>query len=218
MSFTRFTFVRHGETEWNLQRRVMGHQDSALTPMGIAQTRRLAERLGPVHFDAIYSSDLRRAVATAEILVENRSPGELRIDARLRERCMGIFEGRTAAEARDLYPAEWQCNSRRDEDYALPNGESPRQIVARVGEVLTALATAHAGGHVLVVTHGGFLTALFQYVFGGSYADAQRAHRPNAGINVFVCEDSRWTMNTWGDVAHLEGLRALDDPINQPAG
>jgi broad specificity phosphatase PhoE len=64
---THLTFVRHGETEWNLQGRVMGHLDSALTPTGIEQARRLAARLRGTEFDAIYTSDLGRAEATAPV-------------------------------------------------------------------------------------------------------------------------------------------------------
>jgi probable phosphoglycerate mutase len=214
---THLTFVRHGETEWNLQRRVMGHRDSALTPTGIEQARRLAARLRGVEFDAIYTSDLGRAVATAAILAEDRAV-EVRQDVRLRERRMGAFEGLTVPEMRERYPREREAYERLGaEHFDGLEIECVRDHAARVWECACELAARHeGGGRVLVVTHGGALTAMFQQVFEMPHAAAQKARRPNAGVNVFVCEAGRWTMDTWGDTAHLEGLRSLDDPINQP--
>ncbi len=213
---TQLTFVRHGETEWNLQRRVMGHRDSALTQTGIEQARRLAVRLRGVAFDAIYTSDLGRAVTTAAILAEGRAV-EARSDARLRERRMGAFEGLTVPEMRERYPREREEYERRGaEAFEGLEIESVRDHSARVWACALELATRHEGGRVLVVTHGGALTALFQKVFDVSYAAAQKAKRPNAGVNAFICDADRWAMETWGDTAHLEGLRTLDDPINQP--
>lgn len=213
---THLMFVRHGETEWNLQRRVMGHRDSALTPMGVEQARRLAERLRDVEFDAIYTSDLGRAETTAAILTGERVV-EVRRDARLRERRMGAFEGLTVPEMRERYPRERDAYERLGaEHFDDLDLESVRDHAARVWECACELATRHDGGRVLVVTHGGVLTAMFLKVFEAPYAQAQKAKRPNAGINLFVCDGGRWTMEAWGDTAHLEGLRTLDDPINQP--
>jgi probable phosphoglycerate mutase len=213
---TQLMFVRHGETEWNLRRRVMGHRDSALTPTGIEQARRLAGRLRDGEFDAIYTSDLGRAEATAAILAGERVV-EVRRDPRLRERRMGAFEGLTVPEMRERYPRERDIYERLGAEYF--DGlelESVRDHAARVWECACELARWHEGGRVLVVTHGGVLTAMFQKVFEVPYAAAQKAKRPNAGISLFVCDDNRWTMETWGDTAHLEDLRSLDDPINQP--
>jgi probable phosphoglycerate mutase len=211
---THLTFVRHGETEWNLQGRVMGHLDSALTPTGVEQARRLAARLRGTEFNAIYTSDLGRAEATAAILGEGR-PGEARRDPRLRERRMGLFEGLTVPEMRERMPCERAEYERLGaENFVGLEIESVRDHAARVWACARELAERHAGDRVLVVTHGGTLTALFLEVFGLSYAQAQKARRPNAGVSVFGCEDGRWSMETWGDTAHLEGLRSLDDPIN----
>jgi broad specificity phosphatase PhoE len=213
---TQLTFVRHGETEWNLQRRVMGHRDSALTPMGVEQARRLAVRLRDKAFDAIYTSDLGRAKATAAILAEGRGV-EIRRDARMRERRMGLFEGLTVPEMHARYPREREEYERFGaERFDGLEIENVRDHLARVWECAGELASRHEGGCVLVVTHGGALTALFQKAFDVPYAAAQKAKRPNAGINIFTRASDGWTMETWGDTAHLDGLRALDDPINGP--
>jgi broad specificity phosphatase PhoE len=128
---------------------------------------------------------------------------------------MGVFEGLTVSEMRERMPRERAEYERLGaENFIGLEIESVRDHAARVWECARELAERHAGGRVLVVTHGGALTALFLEVFGLSYAQAQKARRPNAGVNVFTCEDGCWSMETWGDTAHLEGLRALDDPIN----
>src|SRR5690242_5784438 len=85
----RLIAVRHGETEWNVELREMGHLDSALTPIGIQQAEALGHRLKKLGFDALYSSDLGRAIQTAEIIAticEKR----VHLHAGLRERHMGV--------------------------------------------------------------------------------------------------------------------------------
>src|SRR5438477_4218649 len=87
---TQIIIVRHGETTWNLEGRHQGHLDSPLTKRGVAQAEALAARLGNEEFAALYSSDLGRALATAEI-IGTRCGKSVVIDARLRERNLGIF-------------------------------------------------------------------------------------------------------------------------------
>src|SRR5690349_7599240 len=97
--------VRHGETEWNVEGREIGQLDSALTLRGVQQAEALAQRLSELRIDALYSSDLGRAMRTAEIIsLECGVP--VVADPALRERHMGIFQGLTTDESRKRYPAE----------------------------------------------------------------------------------------------------------------
>jgi probable phosphoglycerate mutase len=91
--------IRHGETQWNVEGREMGQLDSPLTPLGLRQAEAIADRLGKLEFDALYSSDLGRAVQTAEAIA-SRCGRDIRLDAGLRERNMGIFQGLTLEEMR----------------------------------------------------------------------------------------------------------------------
>ncbi len=191
-------------------REEIGQLDSPLTDVGLAQAGQLARRLENVHFDAFYSSDLGRATATAALLAE-RQPIRVIFEPRLRERHMGIFQGYTIAEMRERYPKERADYEKIGFEYVIPGGESAKQRLGRTMTCLDELAARHRDGSVLIVTHGGILTGIFQHVLGISPESAHRFRRLNAAINVFVCEDSRWILETWGDISHLEGLKTLDD-------
>ena len=91
---TELILVRHGETEWNREHRMQGHRDSPLSETGWAQARRLGGRLKDETFGALYSSDLGRARNTAQS-VADATGHEIIVDARLRERHFGVFEGLT---------------------------------------------------------------------------------------------------------------------------
>jgi len=214
LSQTRFIIVRHGETEWNVQEREMGQLDSPLTPNGLAQAMQLAARLEDVHLAAFYSSDLGRAAATSAMIAKRRAI-EVSFDIRLRERNMGIFQGLTVAGMRDRHPKERADYERIGFDYVIPGGESARQRVERTMTCLNELAVRHQGGTVLIVTHGGILTGLFQHVLGMSPESSRRFRRPNAAVNVFICEEGQWILETWGDISHLAGIATLDDPAEK---
>ncbi len=87
---TVFYIVRHGQTDWNVQKKIQGHADIPLNDTGRAQAAELSETLGPIAFDYCFSSDLQRAAETALILNRNSS---IQVDQRLRERNFGPWEG-----------------------------------------------------------------------------------------------------------------------------
>jgi broad specificity phosphatase PhoE len=137
---TTLLLVRHGETDWNADGRLQGQTDRPLTDFGRRQARQLAEELGSeeLELDAIYSSDLARARETADIVGE-RLALPVALDADLREKDWGTWEGLTAVE-RDRV------------DFA---GESTEAHQERTLRALRRIAERHPGGRVLVVTHGG---------------------------------------------------------------
>jgi broad specificity phosphatase PhoE len=114
--------VRHGETEWNVQRREMGQLDSPLTVRGIQQAEALGRRLSGIKFDELYSSDLGRAVQTAEIIAATCEK-LVRLDSGLRERNMGLFQGLTWKEMSEKYPSEHETYKRTGFYNAIPGGE-----------------------------------------------------------------------------------------------
>jgi len=203
MNPTRFIITRHGETEWNLEGRKMGQLDSPLTEQGLAGAEKLAGRLAGMTFDAIYSSDLGRAMRTAEIIA-GRSSCQVLFDVRLRERNMGIFQGFTSKERVDRYPKECELYRNMGASYVIPNGESADQRLARTCACLDELAARHAGGTVVVVTHGGVLMGFFEFVLGLPFGSSPRFRFPNVAWNTFIREENRWVLETWGDVSHLE--------------
>jgi probable phosphoglycerate mutase len=149
---TTLLLARHAESDWNLERRWQGHANRPLTPNGRAQAGLLAALLAGLRLDAAYSSDLARARETAELAV---APFGLavRLDERLREVDVGEWTGLTAAEVEARYPAG--AERRRAGGLGWENGETYEAMGVRVRESLRAIAAAHPGGRVFVVTHGG---------------------------------------------------------------
>jgi broad specificity phosphatase PhoE len=210
-SITKLIAVRHGETEWNVQARDQGQLDSSLTPTGIAQAHALAQRLRHCEFQHFYSSDLGRAVQTAQIIAAATGIA-FKLDAGLRERHSGVFQGLTRAEMAAKLPAQFAEYERLGHRYEIPDGESGLQRTERSVRVLTALAARHPGETVLAVTHGAFLLGFFEHVLGIEPGNPWRFRRLNAAFNSFEYAGGRWTLETWNDVSHLRSLGARDDP------
>jgi len=117
----RALFVRHGETESNVEHRYMGQSDSPLTPMGIAQARAVAKRLAKYQVDAIYSSDLGRAAMTS-MIISRACHLPILCDKRLRERHAGLLQGQLQADTRIKYAKLFAEIARMGEGYAFPGG------------------------------------------------------------------------------------------------
>ncbi len=157
MLATRIILVRHGETDWNLARRVQGHSDVPLNDEGRRQASALAEELAGETVDAVYSSDLGRARETAEILAAVRG-GEVVVLPELREKHFGTWEGMTDAEVMERFP-EAQATGWGD-------GETTEEMTARIVSTIDTIVNRHPGELVLVVTHGGPMRALLRHCGG----------------------------------------------------
>jgi broad specificity phosphatase PhoE len=151
---TTITLARHGQTDWNRDGIWQGHGDPPLNAVGRKQAADLAERLRQTEFDALYSSDLRRALDTAKVIALVRGL-PVRVDRELREIDIGAWSGLTRAQIEERFPGM----ERHD-------GEASDAFDARVVGVLRRIAAAHPGGSVLVVTHGGVVRALDRHLSG----------------------------------------------------
>ena len=213
MQRTQVIIVRHGETEWNIRGIRQGHLDSRLTTKGMAQAKALGARLGREKFTALYSSDLGRAVESAQAIA-NVTGHAIVTDERLRERHLGIFQGLNAEEINSKYPEERRLMRTEGPGYVIPGGESMVQQVARNIDCLNDLAAKHQGEQIVVVTHGGVVSGFFRHTLEISLEAPRRFEFVNAGINVFAHEDGNWMLLTWGDVSHLAPGAASegDDP------
>lgn len=135
--------VRHGQTDWNVERRIQGWMDIPLNDVGRAQAAELKEKLKDVDFAFCFSSDLQRAVETAHILTNSM---EVRKDERLRERNFGPWEGFSFSAY----------------DHALhgKDVESDAMVQERAFACLEDIAVLHPHGHILIATHGGLMCNL----------------------------------------------------------
>ncbi len=207
---TEFILVRHGETAWNAEGRIQGHCDSPLNEEGLAQALLLGEQLGREAFDFFYSSDLGRALQTAQPIADRSGKLPAR-DPQLRERNLGVFQGLTGAECESRYPRDYERFHRRDPDHVLPQGESIRQFYQRVSEWLEAVARRHAGSRIVAVTHGGALDVAYRFVNGVALSQARNFPLYNASINRLEFDGTSWRVTCWGDISHLTRDAALDD-------
>lgn len=161
MTLRRLVLLRHGQTDYNAAGRMQGHFDSVLTEMGLAQAARVAPEIARLAPDRLISSDLRRAVDTADI-VGAASGRPVKLDPRLRETHLGEWQGHTVAEIEAAYPgaiATW----RSDPAWAPPGGESRVDVVRRSTPVIEELDEELAEGPdttVVIVAHGGLIAGL----------------------------------------------------------
>ncbi|MBI4985531.1 MAG: histidine phosphatase family protein [Rhodocyclales bacterium] len=203
MTSTRFCIVRHGETDWNAEKRLQGQIDIPLNAAGRAQAAATAAGLAGRRFDALYSSDLARTWQTAEPI--GAALGlPVRAAPALRERHFGKMQGLTGDEARGQFPALHAAHTARDPDYDLDGGESLRRFAARVTAALLELASAHAGQTLLLVAHGGVLDIAYRLATGRDLAGPRDFPIPNAGLNWLEYRAGAWRLLTWGEKAHLD--------------
>jgi probable phosphoglycerate mutase len=208
---TCICFVRHGETNWNAERRMQGHIDIPLNTTGMGQAKRLANALTQTKhsFDAIYSSDLERALHTANV-VANALSLAVQTTPQLRERNVGQLQGLLLSEAPVLLPEIWQSHIARELDHDLGGGESIRAFHQRMQGVLELLLRQHRGQSILAVSHGGSLDMIYRIVTQQAL-DAERvAVVPNTSLNWITHDGSAWSIQRWADTSHLSES-ALDD-------
>ncbi|MGG2482737.1 histidine phosphatase family protein [Brevibacillus borstelensis] len=185
--------VRHGETDWNLARRIQGHSDIALNESGRSQAQKVGVRFRGETIHAVYASDLARARETAQCIAENVGCTVSTLTT-LRERCYGEWEGLTYEEIKVRFANmdETACGIETFED-----------MQQRAAAALTELADRHAGKAIVVVSHGGLINSFLHGVTGGQQGTGI-TRIDNTGISVFHYVDRRWEVVTVNDTDHLE--------------
>lgn len=207
---TKALLVRHGQTDWNAAGRWQGHQDVPLNQTGRAQAQALAVRIAGWPITAIYSSDLRRAGETAEIL-----GGALGLtptyDAALRERSAGIFEGLTGAELRAAYPGVLE--SIETGEVRPIGGETFEELQTRVITVYADILRRHPDETILIVSHGGALHALLSHVLELPLPLVYRLSLAgNTGLTCLEHTPRGARLTLLNDTAHLERLNGPTPP------
>jgi len=195
---TTVLLCRHGETDWNVEKRFQGLADIPLNDAGREQAEQMAEAMRPRRLMAVWSSPLERASQTAAAIA-GMAGAKFQKDDRLRERNLGLMQGLTSSEVRKRYPHFWSAWTNTGTPFPPDSGvERGPEAVARIESALFDLAAAYPGGTVAVVSHGALIRVLLHRAVG------------TASITTLVVGPGRsWRLVKVNDAGHLGGLRGL---------
>ena len=208
--------VRHGESVYNAEGRIQGHQDVGLSELGIRQAELIADRLASVEFDAVYSSDLVRASATAEIIAA-RHDLPVQTTPLLREAMLGVIEGLTRAEVDERYPAGVHIWRERPLSARPPGAESVVDLIERARAFLEETLPKHPdGSRLLIVGHGGSLRGVIIAGLDLSAEFYHRMHFSNANLSIIELGE-RPAFRLFNDTCHLDSMRTDEDEIDSLA-
>ena len=203
MHATRILAIRHGETAWNVDTRIQGQLDIGLNDTGLWQAQRVGQALAEETLDAIYSSDLQRAMATAQAIAQ-ATAAPLHPELGLRERHFGHLQGQTWADIEQHWPEDARLWRSRDPHWAPQGGESLTVLRQRIADTVDRLASRHLGQHIVLVAHGGVMDALYRLATGQDIQTPRTWHLGNAAINRLLWTPQGLSLIGWGDVSHLE--------------
>ena len=200
---TGIWLIRHGEAEGNLYRRIHGWYDGSLTEMGFAQLPYLAERFRDIPLEAVYSSDLRRAMDTARAISAPRGL-LLRVREDLREVNMGDWEDRCWGWVERFQPEEFRRLNRDPWNWSVPGGEPGETTVRRIEKALLEIGERHPEGEVAVVSHGSAIRLLLAHLQGVPSEEIwQVPFCDNTAVARITAENGKLTLESWNDNSHL---------------
>ena len=196
--------VRHGETEWNVIKRFQGQLNTPLTEKGMEKLRKTGKKLENVLFDEVYTSELGRTVASAEIIL-NENNGyknnklELQKLAELNEVYFGVWQGLTYEEVFLKYPEEGNNYFYNVKNYKAENVEAEKleDALGRFLKGINKILDSHESGNILVVTHGTVFEMFMNYVANDSIFDIdERTLMGNGDYKVFSYKDGKFQEET----------------------
>lgn len=192
---TRVYLIRHGQVVGHETPSYNGHADVSLTEYGISQYHQLRERLADQGITACYSSDLSRCANGAKIICEQLGIMP-KLDARLRELNIGVWEGMTWSEIVSRYPDEWSARLADIVNYRVPQGESLQDLAGRAVPALHEIVAAHRGENVLIAGHGGMNRVLLLDAIGAPLSNLFNIEQKYGCLNIIdFFEDGKRTVS-----------------------
>ncbi len=187
MPVTKLYLVRHGQSDGNAEGRFGGHGPTPLSKLGVQQAEATAKVLAREGINSIYSSDLHRAIQTAEPLSQLTGI-PITSTAAFRERNVGVLEGLTFDESKQTFPQDYHALVSRNVHHVITDGESYRHLLRRSTAELWEILRDHMGGRIAIFSHTGALCFLTLHLMGAIRRDTK--HTPwivtsNCGINRF---------------------------------
>ena len=200
---TSIYLIRHAEAEGNLFRRAQGHWNGKITARGKLQIDALAERFKDTRLDAVYSSDLDRAVETAGALLRGRQLPFKRTPL-LREINMGVWEGEPWGNITYKWPEQMYLFNNEPEKWSVPGGEGFYEVQKRMTEVILELAAKHDGGTIAAVSHGMAIKIFLMGALGLHSGDSEAMmHGDNTSVSKLEVEGDTIRVIYEGDNSHV---------------
>lgn len=196
--------TRHGETEWNIEKRMQGWNNSALTAKGIEESKKLGKRLKDIDFQCIYSSSLKRAVDTSKYIRGNKNTKIVLFDE-FREMGLGKWEGLEHNKIEELYKEEYFNYWNNPCLYNNKSGESFYELFKRVESILSIIIKKHKDGNILIVSHGVVIKAIYRIVNGESLKDLWKPPDiGNTSLTIIEVKEGKKKIILESDSLHLK--------------
>jgi alpha-ribazole phosphatase/probable phosphoglycerate mutase len=202
----KWYLTRHGETSWNAEGRLQGHQDVTINDRGRRQAESLRNRLSGIKFDATYSSDLLRCVQTSELVLGGYVDTLIKSKL-LREQTFGYWEGMSYEQIQVREPRLYAEMMESYETFVPPNGESFGYVAKRVSAFIEQVRTKHERGNILIVAHGGSLRALIMTLLGMPLMSGWRMKLDSCGLTVLEVSVDSTVLESLNDTSHLREVQ-----------
>jgi broad specificity phosphatase PhoE len=201
----RLMLVRHGETKWNRENRIVGHTEIGLNSTGHRQVALLARALSKEKVERIYSSPLRRAVETANAIAKQHGLDVVTDDA-LKEVDAGELDGITIEEVVRRYGNFWEEWAKGAGTLRMPGGETMGELQQRSWSAITRVVTDHPEGKVIIVSHTLTILSILTTALGMPLEDFRRLRLSLASVNTLDFKGRVTSLVSFNDTCHLMGM------------
>jgi probable phosphoglycerate mutase len=205
-----FYIVRHGQTNWNILGKTQGHGNSDLTAKGIEQATELAESIVNYPIDYIYSSDLGRAVQTAQILGDKLNIKVKETEA-LREMGFGEWEGLLIDEIKANYANVYATWRNEPHLAQIPGGETLHLIKDRVDSFIQSLNEKYDNKHILLVTHSVTVRVMLLAFLNSGMENIYRIKQDNTALNIVEYRDYGPVVIKMNDTSHIKNNQKINN-------
>ena len=205
-----FYIVRHGQTNWNILGRTQGHGNSDLTKKGLEQAKELADAIVDYPIDYIYSSDLGRAVQTAQI-VANKLNLDVNKTPALREMGFGIWEGLLIEEIKRDHLDTYKTWRNEPHLVNIEGGENLHIIKERTDKFIEELNKKYDNKHIVLVSHSVTVRAMLLSFLGSSMQNIYRIKQDNTALNIVECRDYGPVVIKMNDTSHIKNNQNINN-------
>ncbi len=205
-----FYIVRHGQTNWNILGKTQGHGNSDLTQKGEEQAKELAEAMTNYPIDYIYSSDLGRAVQTAQIVGDKLNINVENTQA-LREMGFGVWEGLLIEEIKKDHSDTYTTWRNEPHLVSIPEGETLHIIKERVDNFISEINEKYDNKHILLVSHSVTVRVMLLSFLNSGMENIYRIKQDNTALNIVEYKDYGPVIIKMNDTSHIKNNIKLNN-------